>query len=108
MDGCGADPTFAPIIIVTLAVADSIHLLVSALNRMRNGFTQRDSILYSMRVNFKPVFLTSVTTAVGFLSLNFSDSPPFHDLGNITAIGVMAAWIYSIVLLPILITSNTC
>jgi predicted RND superfamily exporter protein len=36
--------------------------------------------------------------------MNFSDSPPFHDLGNITAIGVMAAWIFSIVLLPILIS----
>ena len=57
-----------------------------------------------MRVNFKPVFLTSLTTAVGFLSLNFSDSPPFHDLGNISAIGVMAAWLYSITLLPILVS----
>jgi predicted RND superfamily exporter protein len=104
--GIGLTPpsASAPIIIVTLAVADSIHLLVSALNRMRAGYTQRDSILYSMRVNFKPVFLTSLTTAVGFLSLNFSDSPPFHDLGNISAIGVMAAWLYSITLLPILVS----
>ena len=104
--GVGLTPpsASAPIIIVTLAVADSIHLLVSALNRMRAGYTQRDSILYSMRVNFKPVFLTSLTTAVGFLSLNFSDSPPFHDLGNISAIGVMAAWLYSITLLPILVS----
>lgn len=104
--GVGLTPpsASAPIIIVTLAVADSIHLLVSALNRMRDGHTQRRSILYSMRVNFKPVFLTSVTTAVGFLSLNFSDSPPFHDLGNISAVGVMAAWLYSITLLPILVS----
>ncbi len=104
--GVGLTPpsASAPIIIVTLAVADSIHLLVSALNRMREGFTQRQSILYSMRVNFKPVFLTSVTTAVGFMSLNFSDSPPFHDLGNISAVGVMAAWLYSITLLPIIVS----
>ena len=104
--GVGLTPpsSSAPIIIVTLAVADAIHLLVSALNRMRAGHTQRDSILYSMRVNFKPVFLTSITTAVGFLSLNFSDSPPFHDLGNISAVGVMAAWLYSITLLPIFVS----
>jgi len=104
--GVGLTPpsASAPIIIVTLAVADSIHLLVSALNRMRDGFTQKESILYSMKVNFKPVFLTSVTTAVGFMSLNFSDSPPFHDLGNISAVGVMAAWLYSITLLPIIVS----
>ncbi len=104
--GVGLTPpsASAPTIITTLAVADSIHLLVSMFNRMREGHSQRDSLLYSIRVNGKPIFLTSLTTALGFLSMNFSDSPPFHDLGNMTAIGVMAAWIYSIVLLPILIS----
>ena len=104
--GIGLTPpsASAPTIITTLAVADAIHLLVSMFNRMRAGHSQRDSLLYSIRVNGKPIFLTSLTTALGFLSMNFSDSPPFHDLGNITAIGVMAAWIYSIVLLPILIS----
>ena len=93
--GIGLTPpsASAPTIITTLAVADSIHLLVSMFNRMRAGHSQRDSLLYSIRVNGKPIFLTSLTTALGFLSMNFSDSPPFHDLGNITAIGVMAAWI---------------
>ena len=60
-----------------------------------------------MSVNGKPIFLTSITTAVGFLSLNFSDSPPFHDLGNITAAGVMAAWLFSVMLLPILMSFVT-
>ena len=53
------------------------------------------------------IFLTSITTAVGFLSLNFSDSPPFHDLGNITAAGVMAAWLFSVMILPILMSFVT-
>ena len=73
-------------------------------NQMRHGKNQRDSLIYSLRVNGMPIFLTSLTTSLGFLSMNFSDSPPFHDLGNITAIGVMAAWLYSITLLPILIS----
>ena len=104
--GIGLTPpsASAPTIITTLAVADSIHLLVVMLNRMRDGHDKRESLLYSLRVNAKPIFLTSVTTALGFLSLNFSDSPPFHDLGNITAFGVMAAWVYAVVLLPILIS----
>ena len=58
----------------------------------------------SIRINFSPVLLTSVTTAIGFLSLNFSDSPPFRDLGNISAMGVMFAWLFSTTLLPAMVT----
>ena len=90
----------APTIIMTLAVADSIHVLVSLLALMRKGATRREALSESLRLNLGPVALTSITTAIGFLSLNFSDSPPFGDLGNITAVGVMAALFYSVTFLP--------
>ena len=92
----------APTIILTLAVADSVHLLVTLFGAMRGGMTKRDAIVESLRVNFHPVFLTSLTTMIGFLSLNFSDAPPFRDLGNITSMGVIAAWFYSVLFLPAL------
>ncbi len=94
----------APTIILTLAVADSIHILVTQFNAMRRGMDKRTAIVESLRVNFQPVFLTSLTTVIGFLSLNFSDAPPFQDLGNITSIGVIAAWAYSIFFLPALMS----
>jgi len=50
------------------------------------------------------VTITSLTTIVGFLSLNFSDAPPYWHLGNITAVGILAAWIYSVTLLPAMIS----
>ncbi|MDE1045723.1 MAG: MMPL family transporter [Nitrospinaceae bacterium] len=90
----------APTIILTLAVADSIHILVTLFYEMRHGKPKYDAIRESLRVNHQPVFITSVTTAIGFLSLNFSDSPPFRDLGNIVAMGVMSAYIYSVFFLP--------
>lgn len=93
----------APVVILTLAVADSIHLLVTLLQKMREGRTKEDAIKESMRINFRPVLLTSVTTAIGFLAMNFSDAPPFHDLGNIVAIGVVIALALSVVLLPALV-----
>jgi len=98
----GPSPS-APIVILTLAVADSIHILVTARDGMRNGLTKRAALIDSLAKNFMPVFVTSLTTAVGFLALNFSDSPPFRDLGNITAVGVTAAWALSITLLPALV-----
>ena len=94
----------APTIISTLAVADSVHLLTTLMMLMSTGgLAKRAAIAESLRINLSPIFLTSITTAIGFLSLNFSDSPPFHDLGNITAIGVMAAFVYSVVFLPALL-----
>ena len=56
----------------------------------------------SIRINLQPVFLTSITTAIGFMSMNFSDAPPFRDLGNIVAMGVMIAFVLSVTLLPAL------
>jgi len=90
----------APTIILTIAIADCVHILVTTFHEMRQGKSRHQALIESLRVNMQPVFLTSFTTIIGFLSLNFSDSPPFHDLGNMAAIGVIAAWILSIAFLP--------
>ncbi|MEA3411904.1 MAG: MMPL family transporter [Pseudomonadota bacterium] len=90
----------APTLILTLAVADCVHFLTTFLHSMRAGAQRHDAVIESLRVNFHPIFLTSLTTIIGFLSLNFSDSPPFHDLGNITAIGVAYAFVLSVLFLP--------
>jgi hypothetical protein len=66
----------APIIILTLAVADSIHIVVTWLKSLGEDDDERECLVEAFRINTKPVFLTSITTAIGFVSLNFSDSPP--------------------------------
>ncbi len=90
----------APTMILTMAIADSIHLLVTMQGELRRGREKYDAIVESLRVNFVPVMLTSLTTVVGFLSMNFSDSPPLNRLGNITAAGVSLAFVLSVTLLP--------
>ncbi len=104
--GWSLTPTSAisPTIILTMAVADCVHILVTQLHNMRIGHEKKQAIQESLRVNFQPVLLTSITTAIGFLSMNFSDAPPFRDLGNIVAIGVILAWLFSISFLPALMT----
>ena len=90
----------APTIIMTLAVADSVHFLISMLALMKRGMTKNEAIAESLRINIGPIFLTSLTTAIGFIAMNSSDAPPFHDLGNITAMGVGFAFLFSVVFLP--------
>ncbi|GAA3631851.1 efflux RND transporter permease subunit [Flavivirga jejuensis] len=92
-----------PTMILTLAVADSIHILVTMLQKMRkDGLNKVDALKEAMRLNFMPVFITSLTTVIGFLTMNFGDVPPFWDLGNITAFGMGMAFLYSTTALPAL------
>jgi predicted RND superfamily exporter protein len=77
---------------------------MSTFHEMRAGRTKHDALVESLRINVQPVFLTSLTTMIGFLSLNFSDSPPFGDLGNISALGVFAAWVLAMAFLPALMS----
>jgi predicted RND superfamily exporter protein len=93
----------APTVILTLAVADAIHIYITLKSLMQEGMEKREAIIESLKINFLPVTITSATTIVGFLALNFSDSPPYWHLGNITAIGIGAAWFFSITLLPVII-----
>lgn len=94
----------APTMILTLAVADCIHILTSMFYEMRKGAEKSMALSRSIKANFQPILLTSVTTAIGFLSMNFSDSPPFRDLGNLVAIGVMLAFVFSITIFPAILT----
>jgi predicted RND superfamily exporter protein len=103
------DPTSAsaPTIILTLAVADSVHIILSYVQLRQSGFGKDEAIVEAMTVNAQPVFLTTVTTAIGFLTLNFSDSPPFRLLGNVTAFGVGTAWLYSMTVLPAILAMTS-
>lgn len=92
------------IVILTLAVADSIHVLLTMRGNMQQGLTKIDALIEAVRINYLAIAITSLTTVVGFLALNFSDSPPFKHLGNMSAVGIACAWLFSITLLPALIS----
>ncbi|WP_439146386.1 efflux RND transporter permease subunit [Vibrio sp.] len=96
--------SIVPTIILTLAVADSVHLLKTMLTLMKKGMSRQKAIVESIKLNHMAVFLTSLTTVIGFLGLNASAVPNYHDLGNMTAMGVIFAYLFSIVTLPALVS----
>lgn len=91
-------------VLMSISVAHCVHLIESTLAGMREGMDKRQAVIHSLRLNAWPVFLTSLTTAIGFLSLNFSDMPPFRVIGNIVAFGALVAFVYSVTLLPVLLS----
>ena len=104
----------APVIVLTVAIASCVHIYSTFISYMhdaasrtpedRGGRTRQDAVIESIRVNLQPVFLSSLTTTLGFLALHFSDSPPFRHLGSFVAFGVGAAFVLSVTFLPALLS----
>ena len=94
----------APTIVLMIVVANCVHLLVALQQRLRAGDSKHDAIVESLRLNLHPVFLASVTTALGFLSMNFSEVPPYRHLGVFVAFGIGASFLLSVTFLPALIS----
>jgi len=92
-----------PTMVMTMAVAHCVHVLTNFLQNYRLSQDKAQALTESLRINMQPVFITSMTTAIGFLSMNFSDAPPFRDLGNMVAMGVMTGYLLSVTLFPALI-----
>lgn len=90
----------APNIILTVAVANSVHILISYFHELREGVDKHGAIKESLRININPVALASITTAIGFLTMNFSESPPFQQMGTVVAIGVLISFVLSVMFLP--------
>ncbi|MEM7569837.1 MAG: MMPL family transporter [Pseudomonadota bacterium] len=91
-----------PVVIMTVALVDSVHIMSTFL-RLRRTSDHHSAVRQAVFSNLRPIVLTSITTAVGFLSLNFSDTPPFREFGNIAALGTVFAGLAALSLLPILL-----
>lgn len=94
----------SPTMIMTIVIADCVHLLTTISQQIKNDIPINESIKNSIVINAKPILVTSVTTMVGFLSMNFSEIPPFRELGNVVSIGVFCGLVFSLVFLPALLS----
>ncbi|MDT8449651.1 MAG: MMPL family transporter [Wenzhouxiangellaceae bacterium] len=89
-----------PIFIMPIAVLDSVHILSEAFDCYQEYGDRRKTIRAVMRSLFRPMLFTSLTTAVGFASLALTPIPPVQVFGIFVAIGVMLAWLWSILFIP--------
>ena len=91
-------------VLMAVTVAHSVHIIEGVAAGLRQGLDRKQAAIQSTQVNAWPVFLTSLTTAIGFLSLNFAEMPPFKVMGNIVAFGVLCAFLYAVTLLPAILS----
>jgi uncharacterized protein len=93
----------APMIVLTVAVADGVHVVLAVMDGMRAGLSKQKAITASLRHNLEAITYTWLTTIVGFICLNYSEAPPVRHLANMTCFGVTIAFVYSFTLLPALL-----
>ena len=78
--------------------------MVSSYNHYRAAGNAPDgAAMAAIRFNRLPLTLASVTTALGFLGLTFSPSPPVRVVGYTVAAGIVLSYILCVTLLPALL-----
>lgn len=97
----------APIIVMVVAIANTIHILQSFYRNTGLGLSATEGATASLVKNLLPVSIASLTTALCFLSLVFSNVPPFRQLGLIVTVGVLVSFFASVLLLPAILSFNS-
>jgi hypothetical protein len=94
--------TMIPVMLIAIGVADGIHLYshLQLFLRKNPNATKKEATLDMLHNMWKPVVMTSITTAVGFISLLTSQVYPIKYFGIFTAFGVLMAMVFSLVLIP--------
>lgn len=94
----------APNMITAVSIADAVHLVASYF-ALRPRYTDKRALIVEVvRVNAMPVFLTSVTTAIGFYSLTAGNIIPLQMLGYTAGLGALLAYVTSMTLVPALLS----
>ena len=93
----------APMIVLTVAIADGVHIVSATMEYLRKGQSRGAAIASALKGNLEAVTYTWLTTVVGFLCLNYSDAPPVLHLANMSSLGVTMAFLLSVTLLPALL-----
>ncbi len=89
-----------PAILIAIGLADSIHVLIGYRHfYLFENQSRKEAAISSLVKNFIPTLLTSITTSVGFISLTTTEITPVRDLGILSGVGTMLAWVFTYIFL---------
>lgn len=94
----------SPAVIMTLFFADCVHFVTSVIQQQARLGDRKEAVAVAIRINLLPTIIKTLTTIVGFLSLNFSDSPPLSELGNMVAVGSLCGCVLTVTFMPALLS----
>ncbi len=89
-----------PIFLMPIAVVDSIHILSEFFDEYQATRDRKKAIEHVISTLFTPMLYTSLTSAAGFASLAITPIPPVQSFGIFVAIGIMIAWLCTVIFIP--------
>jgi hypothetical protein len=89
-----------PVFVVAIGIADAMHLIWIYTMARKKGMHNYEAIHYSVKKNLLAIFLTSVTTSIGFASLGISAVVPIQTLGIATASAAVLAFVMTMLFVP--------
>ncbi len=89
-----------PIFLMCIGTVSSIHILSEFFDVYSDEKGRKETIRVVMDELYVPILYTSLTTAAGFASLMFTPIPPAQIFGGFLSIGVMIAWLYTVIFVP--------
>ena len=89
-----------PIFIMPIAVLDSIHIISEFFDRYQQTRNRKETIQAVMDTLHGPMLYTSLTSAAGFGSLALTPIPPVQVFGIFVSLGVLLAWVFTVVFVP--------
>lgn len=91
--------TLIPVMLLVIGITDEVHLL-GVYRRMGLKDDRRASLLKALKHIIRPITLTSITTAAGFIALSVSPILPLKHFGLFTAFGIGVAYLLTFTLTP--------
>jgi predicted RND superfamily exporter protein len=93
-----------PSLLVAIGVADAVHIQTMFFKQREEGSAVHESIRWAMGHSGLAVLLTSVTTAASMAAFRAAELQPVIDLGRAAPVGIGLALLFSITLLPVLLS----
>jgi predicted RND superfamily exporter protein len=89
-----------PSLLFVLSLSGGIHITSRFLAHIDNQVNPAQAIRQALREVIRPVFLSNVTTALGFSALSVSEMPPVVEFGLFTGIGIMISFVFNMTVVP--------
>ena len=94
----------SPLAVMVLITASCVHIVLGWTRRMaQEGTTRIEAAAATLEENLAAISVTNITTAIGFLCLNFSESPPLAQMGSIVCFGILIGWLLTALFLPLIL-----
>lgn len=100
-----AGTAISPMAVMVLVSTSCVHIILAWIRSAEEG-KDPDPFRHSLTENLAPVTVSHLTTAFGFLCLNFSPSPPLADMGNIVAFGLIFGHLAVFIILPAILSNR--